>query len=159
MVLSSFLAPQSHFPSKEFVMLSSVRRLVFTVVLPAGLALLLCTQAAHAQRRGTLQQNGRGFGQGQGRCGGGQTGTQSQMFTPQPQLSTLSVQYYPQLPLSNSATQVSQQALATALQQQAMLNAVQQYIYEAQLTGTDPNEALQAALLAIQMNGARQNRR
>ena len=114
-------------------MLSSVRRLAFTVVLPAGLALLLCTQAAYAQRRGTLQQNGRGFGQGQGRmCGGGQTGMQPQMFTPQSQLSTLSVQYYPQLPLSNSATQVSQQALATALQQHPMLNAVQQYIYEAQ---------------------------
>jgi hypothetical protein len=140
-------------PSKETPMLSNVKRLVITVVLPAGLALLLCTQTAHAQRRGTLQRQN-SFSQG--RCGSGQTGTQSQLSTGlQPQLSL----YYLQPPISNSTQQLNtqalalqQQALATSLQQQYALNALQQYVYEAQLTGTDPNEALQSALLAIQLN-------
>jgi hypothetical protein len=133
-------------PSKETPMLSNVKRLVIMVVLPAGLALLLCTQTAHAQRRGTLQRQN-SFSQG--RCGSGQTGTQSQLSTGlQPQLSL----YYLQPPISNSTQQLNTQALATSLQQQYALNALQQYVYEAQLTGTDPNEALQSALLAIQLN-------
>src|SRR6266446_3633088 len=106
------------YPSKETSMLSNVKRSAITVLLPAGLALLLCTQTAHAQRRGTLQRQNNGFSQG--RCGSGQTGTQSQ--------------------------------LSTGLQQQYALSALQQYVYEAQLTGTDPTEALQSALLAIQVN-------
>jgi len=144
------------YPSKETSMLSNVKRSVVTVLLPAGLALLLCTQTAHAQRRGTLQRQNNGFSQG--RCGSGQTGTQSQLSTGlQPQLSL----YYLQPPLSSStqqlnsqalATPLQQQALATSLQQQYALNALQQYVYEAQLTGTDPSEALQSALLAIQVN-------
>jgi len=54
--------------------------------------------------------------------------------------------------LNTQATGLQQQALATNLQQQYALNALQQYVYQAQLTGTDPNEALQSALLAIQIN-------
>ena len=128
-------------------MLSSVKRSVFTVLLPAGLAILLCTPAAHAQRRGTLQRQNNGFSQG--RCGSGQTGTQSQLSTtPQPQLSL----YYLQPPISTSTQQLNTQALATSMQQQYALSALQQYVYEAQLTGTDPTEALQSALLAIQVN-------
>ena len=128
-------------------MLSNVKRSVVTVLLPAGLALLLCTQTAHAQRRGTLQRQNNGFSQG--RCGSGQTGTQSQLSTGlQPQLSL----YYLQPPISTSTQQLNTQALATSLQQQYALSALQQYVYEAQLTGTDPTEALQSALLAIQVN-------
>ena len=127
-------------------MLSNVQWSVVTVLLPAGLALLLCTQTAHAQRRGTLQRQNNGFSQG--RCGSGQTGTQSQLSTGlQPQLSL----YYLQPPLSTSTQQLNTQALAS-LQQQYALSALQQYVYEAQLTGTDPTEALQSALLAIQVN-------
>jgi hypothetical protein len=129
-------------------MLSNVRRLVATVVLPAGLVLLLCTQTAHAQRRGS-------FSQGM-RCGSGQSGMQPQLSTGlQPQLSL----YYLQPPISSSTQQLNtqamalqQQALATTLQQQYALNSLQQYVYEAQLTGTDPTEALQSALLAMQIN-------
>jgi hypothetical protein len=128
-------------------MLSNVKWSVVTVLLPAGLALLLCTQTAHAQRRGTLQRQNNGFSQG--RCGSGQTGTQSQLSTGlQPQLSL----YYLQPPLSGSTQQLNSQALATSQQQQHALSALQQYVYEAQLTGTDPSEALQSALLAIQVN-------
>ena len=128
-------------------MLCNFKWSVVTVLLPAGLALLLCTQTAHAQRRGTLQRQNGGFSQG--RCGSGQTGTQSQLSTAQqPQLSL----YYLQPPLSSSTQQLNSQALATSLQQQYTLNALQQYVYEAQLTGTDPTEALQSALLAIQVN-------
>ena len=136
---------------------SNFLRLAVTVILPAGLVLLLCTQTAHAQRRGTLQRQNSSLGQG-GRCGSGQTGTQSQLSTGlQPQLSA----YYLQPPITNSAPQLNTQAFANAFQQQQpaltpqqqrALNALQQYVYEAQLTGTDPSEALQSALLAMQIN-------
>ena len=128
-------------------MLCNFKWSVLTVLLPAGLALLLCAQTVHAQRRGTLQRQNNGFSQG--RCGSGQTGTQSQLSTAQqPQLSL----YYLQPPLSSSTQQLNTQALATSLQQQYALSALQQYVYEAQLTGTDPTEALQSALLAMQIN-------
>jgi hypothetical protein len=142
-------------PSKEISMLSTIRRLVFTVLLPAGLAILLSTQTAHAQqRRGTLQrqQNG-GFSQA-GRCQSGQPGSQSQLSTSylQPQLYN---QPYLQPQLYNLGQLYTNQALSSGLQQQYALNALQQYVLEAQLTGTDPNEALQSALLAIQLNRLR----
>jgi len=154
-------------------MLNNVKSVV-RVVFPAGLALLLCTQTAQAQRRGTLQRQNSGFGQGMGcgsgqagmlsqfrfgqgmGCGCGQTGMLSQFSTGlQPQLSL----YYLQLPITNP-TPLDTQALANALQQQQALtpqqqyalSALQQYVYEAQLTGTDPSEALQSALLAMQIN-------
>jgi hypothetical protein len=141
-------------------MVSKFQRLAVTVILPASLALLLCTQTANAQqRRGTLQRQNSGFGQG-GRCGPGQSAAlQPQLSTGlQPQLSL----YYLQPPISNSTPQLNTQAFANALQQQQQpaltpqqqraLNALQQYVYEAQLTGTDPTEALQSALLAMQIN-------
>ena len=131
-------------------MLSSVKRSVFTVLLPTGLAVLLCTPAAHAQRRGTLQrqQNG-GFSQS-GRCQSGQSGSQSQLSTSylQPQLYNQSY-LQPQL-YNQSYNQGQLYANNQALLQQQY--ALQQYVMEAQLTGTDPNEALQSALLAMQLN-------
>jgi len=133
-------------------MVSNFRRLALSVLLPAGLAILLCTQTAHAQqRRGSLQrqQNG-GFSQA-GRCQSGQPGSQSQLSTGylQPQLFN---QAYLQPQLYNLGQLYTNQALSSGLQQQYALNALQQYVMEAQLTGTDPNEALQSALLAIQLN-------
>jgi hypothetical protein len=150
----------STFTSKETSMRSNFQRLAVSVILPAGLAFLLCTQTANAQqRRGTLQRQNSGFGQS-GRCGSGQSAaSQPQLSTGlQPQLSL----YYLQPPVSNFTPQLNTQAFGNGLQQQQQpaltpqqqraLNALQQYVYEAQLTGTDPTEALQSALLAMQIN-------
>jgi hypothetical protein len=133
-------------------MLSTVKRSVFTVLLPVGLAILLCTPAAHAQRRGTLQRQQSG-GFSQGRCQSGQSGSQSQLSTNylQPQLYN---QSYLQPQLYNQGYNLGQLYANQALLQQQY--ALQQYVMEAQLTGTDPNEALQSALLAMQLN--QQNR-
>jgi hypothetical protein len=147
-----FFPAISIYPSKETSMLSTIHRSVFTVLLPAGLAILLCTQTVHAQqRRGTLQrQQNAGFSQA-GRCQGGQLGSQSQLSTSylQPQLYN---QAYLQPQSHNLGQLYTNQALLSGLQQQYALNALQQYVMEAQLTGTDPNEALQSALLAMQLN-------
>jgi hypothetical protein len=131
-------------------MFSHITRSVFTVLLPAGWALLLCSQAAHAQQRGNLMQQ-YSWNSGLGRpYGTGQLGSQFHLSTSyyfqygwQPQLYGQSY---------NLGQQYGSQALLSAMQQQYTQNALQRYVFEAQLIGADPDEALQSALLAIQLN-------
>jgi hypothetical protein len=122
-------------------MMRTAKRCLFTI-LSAGLALLLSTQTAHAQRRGALVQQQ--YGQ-QGRTYGfGQYGFQWQFSA-----SYFQPQLYNQ---SYNRPYINQPSLYALQQQHYALNALPQYVFEAQLTGTDPDEALQAALLAIQLN-------
>ena len=132
-------------------MFSKITRSVFTVLLPAGLALLLCSQAAHAQQRGTLMQQQYGWNSGLGRTyGTGQLGSQFHLSTSYYFQYGLQPQLYGQS--YNQGQQYGSQALLSAMQQQYTQNALQQYVFEAQLIGADPDEALQSALLAIQLN-------
>ncbi len=132
-------------------MFSKITRSVFTVLLPAGLALLLCSQAAHAQQRGTLMQHQYGWNSGLGRTyGTGQLGSQFHLSTSYYFQYGLQPQLYGQS--YNLGQQYGSQALRSAMQQQYTQNALQQYVFEAQLIGADPDEALQSALLAIQLN-------
>jgi len=132
-------------------MFSKITRSVFTVLLPAGLALLLCSQTAHAQQRGTLMQQQYGWNSGLGRTyGTGQLGSQFHLSTSYYFQYGLQPQLYGQS--YNLGQQYGSQALLSAVQQQYTQNALQRYVFEAQLIGEDPDEALQSALLAIQLN-------
>jgi hypothetical protein len=132
-------------------MFSKITRSVFTVLLPAGLALVLCSQAAHAQQRGTLMQQQYGWNSGLGRTyGTGQLGSQFHLSTSYYFQYGLQPQLYGQS--YNLSQQYGSQALLSAMQQQYTQNALQRYVFEAQLIGADPDEVLQSALLAIQLN-------
>ncbi len=132
-------------------MFSKITRSVFTVLMPAGLALLLCSQAAHAQPRGTLMQQQYGWNSGLGRTyGTGQLGSQFHLSTSYYFQYGLQPQLYGQS--YNQGQQYGSQALLSAMQQQHTQNALRQYVFEAQLIGADPDEALQSALLAVQLN-------
>ncbi len=151
-------------------MLSTIARSVATILLPAGLALLICTQTAHAQRRGgrvaqqrqAFGQNGStpgSTGQSGGMCQNGSSGTGSGSTTPSttPTTSQLSattqaaaLQRQRLLMAQQNAlqAQVNSQAQLSALQQQRLLarqNAVLQVAYELQLIGYPPDLALQTA--------------
>ena len=116
-------------------MFYKITRSVFTVLLPAGLALLLCSQAAHAQQRGTLMQQQYGWNSGLGRTyGTGQLGSQFHLSTSYYFQYGLQPQLYGQS--YNLGQQYGSQALLSAMQQQQYTqNALQQYVFEAQLIG------------------------
>jgi hypothetical protein len=132
-------------------MFSKITRSVFTVLLSAGLALSLCSQAAHAQQRGTLMQQHYSWNSGLERTyGTGQLGSQFHLSTSYYFQYGLQPQLYGQS--YNLGQQYGSRALLSAMQQQYTQNALQQYVFESQLIGADPDEALQSALLAIQLN-------
>src|SRR5260370_41491314 len=119
-----------HLTSKETSMLSTIARSAATILLPAGLALLLCTETAHAQRRGgRVAQQRQAFGQngstpgttGQSgmMCQNGASGTGSGSTTPSTTPTTS------QLPATTQAAAVQRQRLLMAQQNalQAQINS------------------------------------
>ena len=93
-----------------------------------------------------------GWNSGLGRTyGTGQLGSQFHLSTSYYFQYGLQPQLYGQS--YNLGQQYGSQALLSAMQQQYTQNALQRYVFEAQLIGADPDEALQSALLAIQPHG------
>ena len=154
-------------------MLSTIARSVLPVLLPAGLALLICTQTAHAQRRarfasprqasgqngsmpgttgqaGTMCQNGQ-MGTGSGTGSGTSSGTTTTSTTVQAAALQRQMLAQQNALLAQARFYSGQsQAPASTIQQQqravARQNAVLQLAYELELLGLPPDLAVQTAV-------------